>query len=278
MSSSSSRMYQYANRDLYKVLRVEPSATLQEIRKAYRSLALKLHPDVAASSDSSKSNAANNLRVFQEINEAYSILGDAKQRAEYDLVAGHRHRRRTNIPKDYRKVYTSRPPPNWKFTWDHSEHYRMHYGQGFQEEAIKEAVKSAKKEGAFDYHSTLGKGFTFAADDDQDAARAAHDMGHDVNTNPFAKHSPQGPPKVVFEYEEGSKGMDGSGKQHVHRKERIVEDMMQRRTLRKQQQASQFQQQQQRQQRYNGTIPTMAAAAQRRNVMRSPQEEACAIM
>jgi len=64
-------------RDHYKTLEVHPQATLQEIKKAYRRLAHRYHPD---------KNAANAWagRHFHEIREAYEVLSHPKRRAAYD--------------------------------------------------------------------------------------------------------------------------------------------------------------------------------------------------
>lgn len=66
-----------ADRDYYKVLGVERSADADAIKKAYRKLAKKYHPD-ANSGDPSAEN------IFKEINEAYEILGDEEKRRLYD--------------------------------------------------------------------------------------------------------------------------------------------------------------------------------------------------
>lgn len=72
MLSQSQKMANY-----YEVLRVAQDATGAEIKSAYRRLARKLHPD--------KNNGAEDTaRRFAEIAEAYEILGNPKQRAEYD--------------------------------------------------------------------------------------------------------------------------------------------------------------------------------------------------
>ncbi|WP_031542946.1 molecular chaperone DnaJ [Mesoplasma photuris] len=63
-------------RDYYEVLGVSKTATEQEIKKAYRSLAKKYHPDV--------NKAADAETKFKEINEAASILMDADKRSRYD--------------------------------------------------------------------------------------------------------------------------------------------------------------------------------------------------
>lgn len=63
-------------KDYYKTLGVSSSATASEIKKAFRNLAVRYHPDKNPSPDA-KSR-------FQEINEAYDVLGDAGKRATYD--------------------------------------------------------------------------------------------------------------------------------------------------------------------------------------------------
>jgi hypothetical protein len=61
----------------YKVLKVSPKASNAEIKSAYRRLARKLHPDV-------NGNSKNGTLDFADIAKAYEILGNPKQRADYD--------------------------------------------------------------------------------------------------------------------------------------------------------------------------------------------------
>ncbi len=65
-----------AKRDYYDVLGVGKSASGDEIKKAYRKLALEWHPD--------RNKAANANEKFKEINEAYAVLSDAKKKETYD--------------------------------------------------------------------------------------------------------------------------------------------------------------------------------------------------
>ena len=63
-------------RDYYDILGVSKTAPLDEIKKAYRRLAKKYHPDI--------SSEANAQERFKEINEAYQVLSDKQKRHQYD--------------------------------------------------------------------------------------------------------------------------------------------------------------------------------------------------
>lgn len=64
-------------KDYYKILGIQPNADLQAIKKAYRSLAFKYHPD---------KNQGNALAEahFKEVQEAYSVLSNTSKRKHYD--------------------------------------------------------------------------------------------------------------------------------------------------------------------------------------------------
>jgi DnaJ-class molecular chaperone len=70
-----------AERSYYEVLGVAQSASAAEIKKAYRNLARKLHPDVNPGDKAAE-------KKFQELQQAYDVLSDADKRAHYDRV-GH---------------------------------------------------------------------------------------------------------------------------------------------------------------------------------------------
>lgn len=63
-------------KDLYNVLGVAKNATVEEIKKAYRKLALQYHPDRGGGKDTEAK--------FKEVNEAYQILSDPQKRQQYD--------------------------------------------------------------------------------------------------------------------------------------------------------------------------------------------------
>ena len=64
--------------DLYKILGVDRSATADQIKKAYRELAMKYHPD---------RNPGDSVaeEKFKKISAAYSVLGDETKRKQYDM-------------------------------------------------------------------------------------------------------------------------------------------------------------------------------------------------
>src|SRR4030095_3715249 len=63
--------------DYYKVLGIDKSATQDDIKKAYRKLARKLHPDL-------NPNDKEAHKKFQQLNEANEVLGDPEKRKKYD--------------------------------------------------------------------------------------------------------------------------------------------------------------------------------------------------
>ena len=73
-------------KDYYKILGLDKNAKKEEIKKAYRKLAKKYHPDKNSGNKESEEK-------FKEINEAYEVLGDEKKKVKYDnMSSGHEFR------------------------------------------------------------------------------------------------------------------------------------------------------------------------------------------
>ncbi|MDC8757383.1 DnaJ domain-containing protein [Janthinobacterium fluminis] len=68
--------------NLYNVLGVPPNASDDEIKKVYRSLAMRFHPD--------RNTAPGAEQRFKSITKAYEILSDPVKRAEYNQSVNHR--------------------------------------------------------------------------------------------------------------------------------------------------------------------------------------------
>ena len=62
----------------YKILEVEPNSSLEDIKKSYRRLSLKHHPD-------RNGGSAESVQMFQKLNEAFENIGDAEKRKRYDF-------------------------------------------------------------------------------------------------------------------------------------------------------------------------------------------------
>ena len=67
-----------SGKDYYKILAVPKTASAEEIKKAYRKLALKYHPDHNRGNGDAEAK-------FKDLNEAYAVLRDPEKRKQYDL-------------------------------------------------------------------------------------------------------------------------------------------------------------------------------------------------
>jgi curved DNA-binding protein len=95
-------------KDYYDTLGVKRGASADEVKRAYRKLARKYHPDV--------SKERNAEAKFKDVQEAYEVLKDPEKRATYDRLG-----------RDYRPGQQFRPPPDW------DQHFGQPGGQRFSD-------------------------------------------------------------------------------------------------------------------------------------------------
>ena len=95
-------------KDYYKTLGVAHDATAEEIKKAFRRLARKYHPDISKLPDAEQH--------MKDVNEAYAVLSDAEKRAAYDQLG-----------RGYRPGQEFHPPPDWDSGFEFSS---RGYGAG----------------------------------------------------------------------------------------------------------------------------------------------------
>ena len=80
--------------DYYKILGVNKDADENEIKKAYRKLAIKYHPDKNLGNKEAEEK-------FKEINEAYEVLSDKDKRSKYDMYGKEGIKGGVNIGRDW---------------------------------------------------------------------------------------------------------------------------------------------------------------------------------
>ncbi|MBQ0724611.1 MAG: DnaJ domain-containing protein [Cycloclasticus sp.] len=114
-------------KDYYSIMGVKRDATQDEIKRAYRKLARKYHPDINKESDAEAR--------FKEVGEAYEALKDPEKRAAYDQLGA-----------NWKAGQDFNPPPNWDEGYefsgagnghaggaDHSDFFESLFGQHFKQ-------------------------------------------------------------------------------------------------------------------------------------------------
>ena len=120
-------------RDYYQTLGVDRQSGQDEIKRAYRKLARKYHPDLNKASEAEEK--------FKEISEAYEVLGDAEKRAAYDRLGS-----------DFASGQDFRPPPNWDAGFEFSDGFASERGDAdvfsdFFETLFGQARGGARRQG-----------------------------------------------------------------------------------------------------------------------------------
>jgi len=101
-------------KDYYKIMGVDRKATPEEIKRAYRKLARKYHPDVSKERDAEAK--------FKEVGEAYEVLKDPKKRAAYDRIG-----------QNWREGQPFTPPPDWQREFDVGKGFAGGRATGFSD-------------------------------------------------------------------------------------------------------------------------------------------------
>ncbi len=112
-------------KDYYKIMGLERGASQDEIKRAYRKLARKYHPDVSKEADAEAR--------FKDLGEAYAVLKDPEKRAAYDQLGA-----------NWKAGQEFRPPPDWDAGFEFSgapgggdaaafsDFFESLFGRGFQ--------------------------------------------------------------------------------------------------------------------------------------------------
>ena len=133
-------------KDYYQIMGVARAVTQDEIKRSYRKLARKYHPDVSKESDAEER--------FKELGEAYEVLKDTEKRAAYDQLGA-----------NWKGGQEFRPPPDWKAgfefrgadspgsnTPDYSDFFSSLFGQNFSASGAEHRTFNARGE---DHHARI---------------------------------------------------------------------------------------------------------------------------
>ncbi|MCO1333003.1 DnaJ domain-containing protein [Microbulbifer sp. OS29] len=135
-------------KDYYKILGLDRGADQAQIKRAYRKLARKYHPDVSSEQDAEEH--------FKAVNEAYEVLKDPEKRAAYDQLGS-----------GFQSGQNFRPPPNW------DQGFEFH-GGGYTDsdpEAFSDFFESLFGRGAFRQAQGGGRHRSYSAQGENTYAR-----------------------------------------------------------------------------------------------------------
>lgn len=125
-------------KDYYEVLNVTKDATDSEVKKAYKKLALQLHPD--------KNHAPGAVEAFKTLGNAAATLTDAEKRKNYDLYGAEgsrnaaRHHNHGN--HEYEHAYRN----NFESEFTAEELFNMFFGNGFPQQRHTQRRYNARSE------------------------------------------------------------------------------------------------------------------------------------
>ena len=132
-------------KDYYKILEVEENASEDDIKKSYRTLSKKYHPDLNP----------DGAEKFKEINEAYEVVGDKQRRVEYDAKKNNPYAG-TSFESLFSQMFSGRPqqprrkqaPDKYEdvYLWMENHGYKIPYNN-------KEKIENLEKE----YNSLVQK-------------------------------------------------------------------------------------------------------------------------
>ena len=122
--------------DYYGILRISPNASDNEIKKAYRKLALEFHPD--------KNKSPNAHNLFVEIVTAYEILSNPQKRTEYDNFL-----KRKAEEKDYQRTERTANQRKETYSTEYNQNYKSQNAEKYANMSFKEFEKFTEQIIAF---------------------------------------------------------------------------------------------------------------------------------
>lgn len=136
-------------KDYYEIMGVKKDATQDEIKRSYRKLARKFHPDV--------SKEAGAEAKFKEVGEAYEVLKDPEKRAAYDQLGS-----------QWKAGQDFHPPPGWDAGFEFSDRgdggpdlggfsdfFESLYGQGFHRSGQRTGTRGGFRMRGEDHHARV---------------------------------------------------------------------------------------------------------------------------